>query len=115
MEPVIGRRFAPTRWLAMTMWLLWVRQINPTGKSPKVCPALAEKTFRFRRRANQHYDSARLTADEGRVAIVTNVAVRCGGRGCCDETNATSADGEVVWFWRPDAGAKLASSKSCRG
>jgi hypothetical protein len=27
--------------LAMTMWLLSVRQINPTGKSPKVCPALA--------------------------------------------------------------------------
>jgi hypothetical protein len=24
------------------------------------------------------------------------------------ETNATEADGEVVWFWRPDAGAKLA-------
>src|SRR5215831_7937018 len=23
------------------------------------------------------------------------------------KTSVTSADGEVVWFWRPDAGAKL--------
>jgi hypothetical protein len=23
-------------------------------------------------------------------------------------TSVTSADGEVVWFWRPDAGAKFA-------
>jgi hypothetical protein len=25
------------------------------------------------------------------------------------KTNAPIADGEVVWFWRPDAGAKLAT------
>ena len=31
------------------------------------------------------------------------------------QTSVALADGEVVWFWRPDAGAKLASSKSCRG
>jgi hypothetical protein len=42
--------FAP---LAMTMWLLWVRHNDPTGKSAKTCPAFAQKTFRFRRRANQ--------------------------------------------------------------
>jgi hypothetical protein len=24
------------------------------------------------------------------------------------ETNDVATDGEVVWFWRPDAGAKLA-------
>jgi hypothetical protein len=24
-------------------------------------------------------------------------------------TNGTAADGEVVWFWRPDAGVKLAT------
>src|SRR5262245_55499088 len=30
-------------------------------------------------------------------------------------TSARNTDGEVVWFWRPDTGAKLASSKSCRG
>jgi hypothetical protein len=27
-------------------------------------------------------------------------------------TSVTSADGEVVWFWRPDAGAKLAGNIS---
>jgi len=27
------------------------------------------------------------------------------------ETSVTDADGEVVWFWRPDAGAKLVRSK----
>ena len=25
-------------------------------------------------------------------------------------TNDVAADGEVVWFWRPDAGAKLAET-----
>jgi hypothetical protein len=50
-----------------------VRQINPTGKSLKVCPALPRKIFRLSRRANQRHNSARLTADEGRLAIVTNV------------------------------------------
>src|SRR5262245_51022993 len=29
-------------------------------------------------------------------------------------TNATSADGEVVWFWRPDAGAKSFARTSLR-
>src|ERR1019366_5738863 len=58
-----------------------MRPIDLTGKSPKVCPALRAKIFRFCRRANHWSKSARLTADEGRVAIVTNVAVGCGGRG----------------------------------
>jgi hypothetical protein len=53
-------------------------------------------------------NSARLTADEGRVAIVTNVAVGCGGRESCERTNAALADGEVVWSWRPKVGVKLA-------
>ena len=48
------------------------RQIDPTGKSAKTCPALARKIFHLTRRANQRYDSARLTRQEGRVAIVTN-------------------------------------------
>ena len=26
------------------------------------------------------------------------------------KTNDVAADGEVVWFWRPDAGAKLAET-----
>jgi len=37
----------------------------------------------------------------------------CDGRGSvrrakCARTNDVAADGEVVWFWRPDAGAKVA-------
>ena len=38
--------------------------------------------FRFFRRANHPYISARLTRQEGRLAIVTKRAVGCGGRGC---------------------------------
>jgi hypothetical protein len=34
----------------------------------------------------------------------------CGGRFGDALTSDTNADGEVVWFWRPDAGAKFAGS-----
>ena len=40
------------------------------------------KIFRLTRRANQRYQLARLTRQEGRLAIVTKRAVGCGGRGC---------------------------------
>jgi hypothetical protein len=33
--------------------------------------------------------------------------VGCGGRGGVARRAALDADGEVVWSWRPDAGAKL--------
>jgi hypothetical protein len=48
------------------------------------------------RRANQRHNSARLTADEGRFAIVTNVrwdAVDAE----VTTTSVTEAYGEVVW------------------
>ena len=73
----------------------------------KTLSSLSHKIFRLTCRANQAFNFARLTADEGRVAIVTNVAVRCGGREGLRKTNAALADGEVVWSWRPKAGAKL--------
>ena len=38
------------------------------------------KIFRLTRRANQRYQLARLTRQEGRLAIVTKRAVGCGGR-----------------------------------
>jgi hypothetical protein len=63
---------------------LRLRQSNATGKSPKTCPALCQKIFRFRRWANQWFLSARLTRQEGRLAIVTKRAVGCGGRESCD-------------------------------
>jgi hypothetical protein len=31
------------------------------------------------------------------------------------ETNALEADGEVVWSWRPDAGAKVAERSANDG
>jgi hypothetical protein len=37
------------------------------------CPAFRAKIFRLTRRANQRYQLARLTRQEGRLAIVTNV------------------------------------------
>jgi hypothetical protein len=37
------------------------RQNNPTGKSPKVCPAFQRKIFRLSLRANHYYNFARLT------------------------------------------------------
>jgi hypothetical protein len=50
-------------------------------------------------------------SSEGRIAIVTNAERDCGGRGvlcavlCADEQRL-SRDGEVMWSWRSDAGAK---------
>src|ERR1700730_13338095 len=44
---------------------------------------------------------------EGRFAVVTNVG--CGMRWTRRrrKTGGAFADGEVVWSWRPDAGAKV--------
>jgi hypothetical protein len=47
-------------------------QIASTGKSAKICQAGSKKIFSLLRRANQWFFSARLTRQEGRVAIVTN-------------------------------------------
>ena len=55
--------------LAMAKLNLRVRQNNPTGKSlpgfRNPCPAPRAKIFRFRRRANQWFESARLTQERG--------------------------------------------------
>jgi len=54
------------------------------------------KIFRFRRRANQRHELARLTRQEGRIMIVTNVqwdAVDAD----VPITNGADAYGEVVW------------------
>ena len=83
--------------------------------SAKPCPVLHTEIFRLTCRANQVSNFACLTADEGRVAIVTNVAVRCGGREGLRKTNAALADGEVVWSWRPEVGAKLAERSAGDG
>ena len=52
--------------LARMMSRVCLRQINPTGKSPKVCPALRGKIFRLSRRANQIYHSRHPVPPRGR-------------------------------------------------
>jgi hypothetical protein len=68
----------------------------PDGQIKKTCPAPSEKIFRLSRRANQWCFSARLTRQEGRLAIVTNVrwdAVDAD----VPLTNGAETYGEVVW------------------
>jgi hypothetical protein len=43
------------------------------------------------------------------VRVVTNVGAGCGGRGSVEKTSDAAADGEIVWSWRSDAGAKSRS------
>ena len=43
---------------AIAKWRFRLRPIDPTGKSPKVCPSLCAKRFRLTRRANQSYQLA---------------------------------------------------------
>jgi hypothetical protein len=78
-EPVIGRRFAPIRWLAMTQPQL----ICPTGKSANLCPAPFAKIFRFASDPNHSYIHHRLVPLEGRFAVVTNA-----GRDAVDADSA---------------------------
>ena len=88
-----------------------LRQSNPTGKSPKVCPALRAKIFRLPRRANHAFNSRSSTATRGAIAIVTNVrwdAVDVRSR----LTSAAYAYGEIVWVRRPGAGVKFGGSES---
>src|SRR6516165_53703 len=42
------------------------------------------------------------------VRVVTDVEAGCDGRGRYRTTSDADADGEVVWFWHPLAGAKSA-------
>jgi hypothetical protein len=71
---------------------------QPAGQITKnpVQPS-AQKYSHFTPDPNHRFNCARLTADEGRVAIVTNVAVGCDGRGGAQGRSARLADGEAVW------------------
>src|ERR1700738_4873272 len=88
-----------------------VRQSNPTGKSPKVCPALRAKIFRFPRRANQPHNSLHPVPPEGRrPSSQTRGRERWTRR--LRLTSAAVAYGEIVWVRRPGAGVKLAEAKA---
>src|SRR6266566_3280774 len=95
------------------------RGSGPTGKSvavPFFCRVLARKINRFAPDPNQTYKFRRLIPHEGRIAIVTDVGMGCGGRDSvvradviagrvarsvsdlrARETSGVVADGEVVW------------------
>src|SRR6266849_5929559 len=72
------------------------------------CPVLRSKRFRFAADPNQNYNLRCSIPLQGRIAIVTDVGMGCGGRFGDALTSGVDADGEVVWSWRSDAGAKLA-------
>ena len=84
-----------------------LRQTGTTGKSPKSCPALPAKIFRFRSHANHRHNSARLTRLRG-ARHRHERAVRCDGREGATRRMQPEAYGEVVWFGRRGAGVKLA-------
>jgi hypothetical protein len=93
-------------WLAMTMWLPRMRQNNPTGKSAKPVQPSAQKYSAFA--VGQITGlTPRVSPDERGVAQRHQRAVGCGGRDACEDERKMIADGEVVWSWRPDAGAKF--------
>jgi hypothetical protein len=81
-------------------------------------PVVLRKTFRFALTPNHPIFRAVLHSQEGRLAIVTDVG--CGMRWTLTARSATcnctraderaTADGEVVWFWHPDADAKFAGA-----
>ena len=68
------------------------------------CPAPFAKIFRFAPDPNHFHDPA-IPSHRGGVAHVTDAgrdAVDAGGA----KDEGANADGEVVWFWRPNAGVK---------
>jgi len=75
-------RVRATRWLAMTMWRQWARQINPTGKSKNPSGPLAKNIP-----LNPSGKSAALIrASHGRRGAARDRherAVGCGGREAC--------------------------------
>jgi hypothetical protein len=95
-------------------------RLHPTGKSvftTKTCPALFQKIFRFRRRANQFYQLAPSHPTKGRIASRHERGMGCGGRDSvgaqvCSQggfrermsacrTNGVVAYGKTVWSWHP--------------
>jgi hypothetical protein len=97
------------------------RRANHFKNLSSDCPVVAKKIFRLTRRANQLYKFARLTRQEGRLAIVTKRAVGCGGRGsvgaqgdrragfrerCTARRRTAPKPGEASWRSRVDAYGK---------
>src|ERR1700741_5627405 len=87
MEPCsYGGRVAS---LGMTKLHRDVRQKNPTGKSAKTCPDRRAKIFRLTRRANQRYQLARLTRQEGRAHVTNARWDAADAKAATDERSST--------------------------
>jgi hypothetical protein len=85
-----------------------------TSDFPKSCQARESKIFRLTSRANHRHNSARLTADEGRwPSSRTRGEMRWTREPRL--TCVAQAYGEVVWFGRRGAGAKLRGFYFLRG
>src|SRR5215213_2944981 len=85
-----------------------------TSDFPKSCQARESKIFCFRSHANHRHNSACLTADEGRwPSSRTRGEMRWTRE--LRLTCAPDAYGEVVWFGRRGAGAKLRGVYFLRG
>ena len=82
---------------------------------PRACDKTTRRAkFPFPRRANHWLKSARLARSEGACARHE----RCGGMRwtrVTAQTSTVTADGEVAWSWRPDAGVKSAVMLAHRG
>jgi len=72
------------------------------------CPAPFAKIFCFAHDPNQFTDSRRPVPQEGRLAIVTNAGRDAVDVGSARDERGLPAYGEVVSFWRPNAGVKSA-------
>ena len=70
---------------------------DPTGRSPKVCPAPFEKTFWFSEIANHFYIHGRPASLEGRCATSRNAERDAVDAGTSLDGRLRLADGEGVW------------------
>jgi hypothetical protein len=79
---------------SFAIWLFWLS--SPLAKNISLSPS---------GKSNLRLATSRL--DTRGVRVVTNVG--CGMRWTRRrrKTSGAGADGEVVWFWRPDAGVKF--------
>jgi hypothetical protein len=85
----------------------------------KPCQDLLKNINRFAPPPNQHYCLRVPFHMRGVSRSSRTLVAECGGRGgsqcvfsCTDERPV--ADGQVVWFWHPDAGVKFATALARR-
>jgi hypothetical protein len=79
-----------------------------TSTSPDLCLSIpSRKNIPLSPSGQISGFNLRVSPDERGVAQRHQRAVGRGGRGACEDERKAVADGEVVWSWRPGAGAKF--------